>query len=182
MEKKLLSTQAVVAIGIGSAIYAVLSMIQIPIGPNTSLRLAIAALAIFAAYYGPIAGFSIGFIGHALNDMLLYGSVWWSWVFLSAVLGAVFGFIYLQKDFSIKNGLINKKHVILMVILSIVGLLLAGAFAFIGDVVFYGEPANKVWIQIIIASISNGIVLIALGIPAVISLAKNNQKHTGLEN
>lgn len=182
MNKKLLSTQTVVAIGIGSALYAALSFFQIPVGPNTSFRIAITVLAIIGAYYGPVAGFSVGFIGHALNDMLMYGSVWWSWVFLSAVLGGVIGLIYLDKDFSIKEGEISKSHIVKMVILAIIGLILASVCAFIGDVFFYGEPANKVWIQIIIASISNATVLIVLGIPSIVLLAKNNQKHTGLEN
>lgn len=182
MSKKLLSTQTVVAIGIGAALYAALSFFQIPVGPNTSFRIAIAVLAIIGAYYGPVAGFSVGFIGHALNDMLMYGSVWWSWVFLSAVLGGVIGFIYLDKDFSIKAGMIEKKHIVKMIVLTIIGIILASICAFIGDVFFYGEPADKVWIQIIFASISNAIVLIVLGVPAIVMLAKNNQKHTGLEN
>ncbi len=182
MNRNLLSTQTVVAIGIGAALYAVLSVIQIPIGPNTSLRVAIAILAIVGAYYGPIAGFAVGFIGHALNDMLLYGSVWWSWVFLSAVYGGVIGLIYLDKDFSIRDGLIKNKHIVKMIILTIIGLFLASLCAYIGDVFFYGEPADKVWIQIIIAAISNALVLLLIGIPAIVILAKNNQKHTGLEN
>lgn len=182
MNKKLLSTQTVVAIGVGAALYASLSFFQIPVGPNTSFRIAIAVLAIIGAYYGPLAGFAVGFIGHALNDMLLYGSVWWSWVFLSAVLGGVIGLIYLDQDFSIRDGMFENKHIVKMLILTLVGLVLASLCAYIGDVFFYGEPANKVWIQIIIASVSNAIVLAVLGIPAVVLLAKNNQKHTGLEN
>lgn len=182
MNKKLLNTQAVVAIGIGAALYAALSFFQIPVGPNTSFRIAIAVLAIIGAYYGPVAGFSVGFIGHALNDMLMYGSVWWSWVFLSAVLGGIIGLIYLDKDFSVREGMIEKKHIVKMLVLTVIGLLLASLCAFVGDVFFYGEPADKVWIQIIIASISNAIVLAVLGIPAVVLLAKNNNKHTGLEN
>ena len=77
-----MSTKTVVAIGIGAALYAALSAISVPIGPNTSFRIAIALLPIFGAFFGPTAGFLIGFIGHALNDAFMYGSVWWSWVFL----------------------------------------------------------------------------------------------------
>ncbi len=182
MTRKLLSTQTVVAIGIGAALYAALSFFQIPIGPNTSLRIAVAVLAIIGAYYGPIAGFSVGFIGHALNDMLMYGSVWWSWVFLSAVLGGVIGLIYLDKEFSIREGMMEKKHIVKIVVLTISGIILAGLCAYVGDVFFYGEPADKVWIQITLASISNAVVLLVLGLPAIILLARSNQKHTGLEN
>ena len=73
-----MSTKTVVAIGIGAALYAALSAISVPIRPNTSFRIAIALLPIFGAFFGPGAGFLIGFIGHALNDAFMYGSVWWS--------------------------------------------------------------------------------------------------------
>ncbi len=47
-----MSTKTVVAIGIGAAMYAALSAISVPIGPNTSFRIAIALLPIFGASSG----------------------------------------------------------------------------------------------------------------------------------
>ena len=65
----------VVAIGIGAAIFVALTTVQIPIGfiPNTALQVRAALLAFFAAVFGPVAGFAIGLIGHALGDALFYG-------------------------------------------------------------------------------------------------------------
>jgi energy-coupling factor transport system substrate-specific component len=103
-KKASISTKDVVAIGIGAALFAAVSFLSIPIGPNTSFRIAIALLVIFGAIYGPIVGFLVGFIGHALNDALMYGSVWWSWVFMSAMIGLFAGFIFLNKSFSVKTG------------------------------------------------------------------------------
>ena len=45
----------VVAIGIGTALFAVLNMFQVPLGfiPNTSLQVRMAVLAFFSAVFGP---------------------------------------------------------------------------------------------------------------------------------
>lgn len=171
-----LTTKHVVAIGIGAALYGVLSAVSLPIGPNTSLRIAVALLTIFGALFGPL----VGFIGHALNDTMMYGGIWWSWVMLSAMIGFSMGFIKLDKTFDPENGILNKKHIVKLYMYAIIGMVLAGIAAYIGDVFFYGEPSNKVWIQILIATTSNFVVTAGLGIPALIMLAKRKSKHKNL--
>ncbi len=176
-----LSTKSVVAIGIGAALYATLSAISIPVGPNTSFRVAVALLTIFGALFGPLVGFLVGFIGHALNDLIMWGSVWWSWVFLSAFIGLFAGVITLDPTFNVEEGSVTKFHITKMYIYSIIGMIVAGAAAYLGDVVFYGEPANKVWIQILLATATNFSVTALVGIPVVITLAKRKKKHNNLE-
>ncbi len=178
----LLSTKTVVAIGIGAALYFALSYIAIPIGPNTSLKPAVALLTIIGALFGPIAGLFAGFIGHALFDALSYGGVWWSWVALSAVLGLSQGFIFSDKTFSMLKGNIQKQHIIKMYVFTAIGIIAAGLIAFLGDVFMYGEPANKVVLQLTLASVSNFLVIAIIGIPVVVQMAKMNKKNTGLEN
>ena len=84
--KKTHSIKTVVAIGIGAAIFVVLSRFaSIPSGiPNTSLETAYAVLALIAVLYGPLAGFATGLIGHFLKDVLIFGSPWFSWIIASA--------------------------------------------------------------------------------------------------
>lgn len=176
-----LSTKAVVAVGIGAALYAALSYIAIPIGPNTSFRIAVALLTIFGAIFGPVVGFLVGFIGHALNDALMWGSVWWSWVFLSAIMGLFAGFVTMHKDFDVLSGKIEKKHYISLYIYSALSIVAASLVAYLGDVFLYGEPANKVWYQIIIAAASNFAVIAVVGIPSIIALANMRKKNKGLE-
>jgi len=176
-----LSTKSVVAIGIGSALYAAVSFISIPIGPNTSFRIAIAILTIFGALFGPVVGFLVGFIGHALNDALAWGSVWWSWVFLSAIIGLFSGFVTIDKSFDPLKGFLEKKHTAKLYGFSFISIFAASFVAYLGDVFLYGEPANKVWIQIILASISNFAVIAAVGIPAVITIAKMNSSRKNLK-
>ncbi len=174
------TTKKVVAIGIGAALYGVLSVAMVPIGPNVSLRIAIALLTIFGVMYGPLVGFLVGFIGHSLNDMMMWGSVWFSWVFLSAIIGMFAGFINFDKTFNLATGHITKKHIAKMYMYAIVGMVVAGIVAYIGDVYFYGEPPRKVWLQIIIATASNFLVTVVIGIPAILAIAARNKKHSKL--
>lgn len=176
-----LTTKHVVAIGIGSALYAATSMISINIAPNTSLRLAIALLSIFGSIFGPIVGFLVGFIGHALNDALSYGSVWWSWVFMSGSIGFFSGLIVLSPGFDVLAGKIQKLHMGLMYIYAICGAIVGSLLSYVGDVYVYGEPAQKVGLQIVVANITNLIVAAAVGIPVVIALTKLKNKSSNLE-
>ena len=83
----------VVATGIGTALFVVLTTVQIPLGviPNTALQPRAALLAFFAAVFGPVVGGIMGLLGHAFGDALFYGSVWWSWVFPDALFGIIVG-------------------------------------------------------------------------------------------
>ncbi len=162
--KKLFGVKEVVAAGIGTAIFVALTQVQIPIAfiPNTSLQPRTALLAFFAAIFGPVVGGVIGLLGHALGDALAYGSVWWSWVFPEALLGIVIGLF--SSKFQIKEGGFKGKQVILFNIVQIAANALAWALLAPGlDILIYSEPVNKVFVQGIIAMISNIIVVGILG-------------------
>ena len=77
-QQKGLSTRAVVATGIGAAVFLILfKFVAIPTGiPNTQVNVAQAWDALVTAIFGPIVGGLVAFIGHALNDAISYGSVW----------------------------------------------------------------------------------------------------------
>lgn len=68
MDKKF-GIKHVVAMGIGTALFVVLTNVQIPVGfiPNTALQTRAAVLAFFSAIFGPVVGGAIGLIGHALG-------------------------------------------------------------------------------------------------------------------
>lgn len=142
----------VVAAGIGTALFVVLTEVQIPLGfiPNTSLQVRAALLTFLSAVYGPLVGGIVGFAGHALGDAFFYGSVWWSWVFPDAVFGIIVGLF--AKKFAIKEGgfeggkiaLFNGVQVIANAIAWIV-------LAPVLDIVMNAEPAKKVFVQGIFA-------------------------------
>ena len=80
-------TKTIVATGIGAALFMLLFMyVKVPTGiPETDVQTAYGIGAFFAALFGPIAGFLIAFIGHAISDAVQYGSPWWSWVVASGI-------------------------------------------------------------------------------------------------
>jgi class 3 adenylate cyclase/uncharacterized membrane protein len=152
------------AIVIGAVLMFVLNRyLAIPTGvPDTSFQFGIPILAVFAAALGPIAGFLIGFIGHALVDISWggFGGVWWSWVISSAFFGLVVGSF--RKFFKIEAGGFGVKQALLFNIVQAVANVAAYVFiARILDLVMYNEPFGKLTLQgFVAAGINIGAVLI----------------------
>ena len=174
-----LSIKNIVAIGIGSAVFLVLGRFgSIPTGiPNTNLEVAYAFLALMAIIYGPVSGFLIGFIGHALKDMLFYGTPWFSWVIASAVVGLIVGLSY--KFVDLEN--FNKKEILKFNFFQILGnviswLIIAPTL----DILIYSEPSNKVFIQGAFASISNILTIAIIGTSLVLIYSKSLVKKGSL--
>lgn len=154
----------VVAIGIGAAIFVALTTVQIPVGfvPNTALQVRAAVLAFFAAVFGPVAGFAIGLIGHALGDALFYGSVWWSWVFPDAVFGLIVGFF--ANKYAVEEGGFGVKQLIGFNMVQVLSNVLAWfVLAPVLDIVIYKEPANKVFAQGLTAAVTNLVIVAIIG-------------------
>ena len=153
----------VVAIGIGTALFVVLTEIQIPIGiPNTALQPRMAVLAFLSAIFGPLVGAIIGVLGHALGDALFYGSVWWSWVFPEAIVGVGIGIF--AKKFAVREGGFTGKKMVLFNVAQVISNALAWiVLAPVLDIVVYAEPANKVFIQGAFAFLGNIIIIGVLG-------------------
>ena len=95
-----IDTKTIVTIGVAAALYGALGFVGIPVGPNTQLKPAIALLAIFSALFGPLVGFSMGFIGHMLTDMIAGWGIWWGWVASSGIMGLFMGLVFKCKKFS----------------------------------------------------------------------------------
>ena len=171
----------VVAIGIGTALFVVLTNVQMPFGiiPNTALQSRVAILTFFAAVFGPVVGGAIGLIGHALGDAVFYGSVWWSWVFPDAVYGIILG-LFIHK-FAIKDGGFDKKAIILFNVVQVIANAVAWILvAPVLDVLIYAEPANKVFVQGIFAFIGNIIVAGVLGTLLAVAYSKIGAKSSSL--
>lgn len=168
----------VVAIGIGAALFFVLGRfvaIPTPI-PNTSINIQYAILAVFAVLYGPLVGALAGFIGHLLIDVTGYG-VWISWELASGIFGLVVGVLLLRN--AIADGEFGKGLALRFTGAVVLANLLAWlVIAPLGDVVFYSEPANKVWAQGALAFVSNSVTAVVLGL-LVLSLYARTRTRTG---
>ena len=177
-----LSIKTIVAIGIGAAVFIILGRFgSIPSGiPNTNIETCYAFLALMAVLYGPVAGFSIGFIGHALKDLVFYGSPWFSWVIASAVVGLVIGLA--AKKLKVNEGEFSKKEMIVFNIYQII----ANAIAWLLvaptlDIVIYAEPANKVYLQGAVAGALNAITVGILGTILLYTYSKTRVKKGSLD-
>ena len=150
----------VVAMGIGAAVYIVLSRfvaIPTPI-PNTTLQVTFAFVALMAFIYGPAVGLGIGFIGHTLNDISGYGNVWFSWVAAAAFFGLATGFL----------GKIVK-FIVGEVIISLISWVV---LAPIIDIAIYKEPQAKAFAQGVVAALGNMLVVAILGTILIFAFSK----------
>ncbi len=163
MNKKF-GIREVVAVGIGTALFAVLTTVQVPlvIVPNTALQPRMAIMAFLAAVFGPVVGALVGLLGHAIGDAMFYGSVWWSWVIPEAFVGVAIG-LFLSK-YKVKEGGFGVKQCLLFNAAQIVGNALAWILcAPILDILVYKEPADKVFAQGAWAFLGNIILIAILG-------------------
>lgn len=180
MNKKF-GVKEVVAIGIGTALFIVLTNVQIPVGflPNTALQTRAAVLAFFSAVFGPVVGGVVGFLGHALGDALFYGSVWWSWVIPEAVFGVIVGLF--AAKYKIKEGGFGGKEIALFNIVQVVGNIAAWALvAPVLDVLIYAEPASKVFAQGATACVVNIVLIAILGTLLLAAYSKVGAKSGSL--
>ncbi len=182
MNKKLLSIRTMVATGIGAAIFFVLMrFVAIPSGvPNTNLNLAAAILALFAGIFGPVAGLLIGFIGHTLTDLTWGFGVWWSWVIADVVFGLLLGVLW--KKYRIEDGGFGIKEAILFNVMQIV----ANLVAWVGvapalDILMFQEPADKVFLQGLVAAGLNAAVILVVGTLLAFGYSKTRTKAGSLK-
>ena len=119
--RKGLSIKTVIAIGIGAAVFMVLARfaaIPTPI-PNTTFNTAYGFLALMSVIFGPLVGAFIGFIGHTISDLMLFGLPWFSWIIASSIVGLIIGFV--SKKLKVSEGEFNKKHMIIFNIYQVIG-------------------------------------------------------------
>ena len=171
----------VVATGIGTALFVVLTEVQIPlmVVPNTALQPRMAILAFLSAVFGPIVGAVVGLLGHALGDALFYGSVWWSWVFPEAVVGIAIGFF--AGKFAVKEGGFDTNSLIWFNIVQIIANAIAWVLiAPLLDIFVYAEPSNKVFAQGALACLGNVIIIGILGSILLLAYSRIAGKSSSL--
>lgn len=181
MNKKF-TIQQVVAAGIGTALFVVLTEVQVPtiIVPNTSLQVRAGLLAFLAAVYGPVVGGIVGLLGHALGDAFFYGSIWWSWVIPDAIFGIAVGLFF--KKYRITEGAFGGKEAAIFNVVQIVGNAIAWILlAPILDILIYAEPSNKVFAQGAIACICNVVTIAILGSLLCIMYSKLSTRSSSLQ-
>ena len=175
------SVKQLVATAIGIALFFLLArFLSIPVFANTNLTLQYAVLGFFAAVFGPISAFLIGLAGHALADLSWGWGIWWSWVIASAFVGFISGFIL--KFGAVEAGEFGLKGAVRFIIGSLVAHALAwGLVAPVLDILIYAEPADKVFVQGLIAGAGNFVLTAVVGTALIFAYSKTRVKSGSLE-
>lgn len=174
------SIKTVVAIGVGAALFVVIGLlINIPTPvPNTSIQLQYAVQALLSLIFGPIAGFFVGLIGHAVKDAVTYGP-WWSWIIASGVFGLIVGFF--KNRFRIQEGQFTSKDIIFFNIVQVVANVICwGLVAPVLDILIYQQPVDLLFAQGLVAGIANAITVGIGGTLLLIAYAKSQVKQNSL--
>jgi energy-coupling factor transport system substrate-specific component len=182
VQNKTLSTKTIVAIGIGTAVFLILGRFaSIPSGiPNTNIETSYAFLALMSVIFGPIAGALIGFIGHALKDAIMWGSIWWSWVIVSGVVGLLIGLA--SRKINIQNGQFGAKQIVTFNVVQVLAQAIGWFLIAPGlDILIYAEPANKVFVQGLVAGVSNMVTVGVIGTILLAGYVKTRSKTDSLD-
>lgn len=171
--------KAVVIIAIGAALYGFGGLLSIPVFTNTYLKPAIAILSLFAALWGPVVGALVGFIGHCITD-LVYGQIWFGWAIGSAIVGALMGLYPLFTKHSLEKGVFGGKETGINTVMALVANAIGYTIAVPIDVVFYGEPFMKSFIQMITTTVSNTVVIAIIGSALLLLVAKKFSSSVSL--
>jgi len=182
MDNKKFSVKTIVAIGIGAALFFVCGrFIAIPSPvPNTTITIQYGVLAFMATLFGPVAGVLIGLIGHALIDFSWGWGVWWSWVFASAVFGALMGIAV--KKINLADGVFGKSEIVRFNISQVICHIICwGVVAPVLDIVIYAEPVEKLFAQGLVSGIGNAVTTAIVGTLLCIAYAKSRPQKGSLK-
>lgn len=134
--ESLFSTKQVVAMAVGTALYAALTIpfnaLQIPGVWLVAVRPTVAIPMFFGFVFGPITGFVSGFLGNTIADAVSWGGFFWNWDIGNGLLGAVpaIGYYVVKRvDWAKARGLVSAA--VLAVLASIVGMGFAAATDYI---------------------------------------------------
>ncbi len=164
--------KSVVIIAIGAALYGFGGMIGIPVFSNTTLKPAMAILALFSMLWGPVVGFFVGFLGHWITDLMSGWGVWFSWVLGSGLVGAIMGTFPYITHHGVERGIFEKKEIIITVVMAFIANFFGYLVSVAIDYFFYAEPFVKAFTQQLIATVLNTIVIGILGSLLMLLVAK----------
>ena len=177
-----LSVKTVVVIAIGAALYGIggLPMFGIPVFANTTLKPAMAILALFSVLFGPLVGFLVGFIGHWVTDLFAGWGVWFTWVLGSGIVGLIIGLFPKLTQRRLDKGLFPTKDFILFVGLALIANIVGYGISAMLDTVLYAEPFTKVMTQLVIIAAGNTLLIAVLGYILLNAFAKRKKQSSNL--
>lgn len=178
-----LSAKTVVLIAIGAALYGIggLPMFGIPVFANTTLKPAMAVLALFGVLFGPLVGFLVGFIGHWVTDLFAGWGVWITWVLGSGIVGLLIGLYPKLTRERLEKGHFSKLDFCLFVLLAFIGNVVGYGSSAMLDAILYAESFTKVMAQLTIIAAGNTILIAVVGHFILTAVAKRKKLSYNLK-
>lgn len=175
------NTKTIVGTAIGAALFGVLMVFGgIKVFTNTSLTSAMIVVVVVAGMFGPLPAALAAGIGNVIADLIGGWGFWFDWSLGNLVLGFFVGLLPLYGA-KINDGIFTVKHAIIYAVTVLVGNALAfGIVTPLLTYLFYSQELTITWMQAFSAILSNGTVLIVIGIPVLFLLAKRNARGTNL--
>ena len=175
-------TKTIVGIAIGAALFGVLMDFGgIKVTTNTSLTSAYVVLPIVGALFGPLPACVTCLVGNCLADLIGGWGFWFDWSVGNGFMAFCVGLLCVYGA-DIKNGVFEVKHMIIYAICCVLGCMVAfGVITPIMTALFYSADLEITFLQSFAACISNIIVLVVIGIPILIVLAKRYASRSNLQ-
>ncbi len=176
------NTKTVVVIAIGAALFGVLMNFGgITVVSNTKLTTAMLIPVIVGAMYGPVPAFVACLVGNTIADLIGGWGFWFDWSIGNGILGFIVGLLPVYGA-RINDGIFKPIHAVIYAIFCILGNALAfGVITPILTTAFYGGELEVTFVQALAGGIGNTAILIVLGIPIIIALAKRNARSNNLK-
>lgn len=176
------NTKTIVAVAIGAALFGVLMCYGgIPVFTNTSLTTAMIVPVIVGGLFGPLPALVAAGVGNVIADLIGGWGMWFDWSIGNGVMAFCVGLLPLYGA-NIKEGIFTVKHAVIYAVCCILGNMVAfGVVTPIFSALLYGSDLNVTFLQALAANISNILVLVVVGIPILIVLAKRYKSRTNLK-
>jgi len=134
MKESFFSAKQIVAMAVGTALYAALTIpfntLQIPGVGLIAIRPTVAIPMLFGFVFGPITGFIAGFLGNSISDAVSFGGFFWNWDIGNGLIGLISGigyFVVKRTDWGKARGLATAA------VLAIAGSMIGMGFAAMTD-------------------------------------------------
>ena len=175
------NTRTIVAIAIGAALYGVLMVFGgIPVFSNTQLTTAMIVPVVVGGLFGPLPALVTCGVGNVIADLIGGWGLWFDWSIGNAVMAFCVGLLPLYGA-NIKEGVFSVKHAIIYAICCVLGNVLAfGVVTPVFSYLLYASDLNVTFLQAFAATLGNSAVLVIIGIPVLILLAKRFKARTNL--
>jgi len=182
-ERRAFSTVNLVAMGIGTALYAAFNvffnLFQLPGTQLVALRPSVCIPMFFGYVFGPVVGFVAGFLGNAISDAISWGGFWWNWDVGNGLLGLIPGLAFYLIP---REEIFRRRGYVICAILAVVASVVGMGFSAYTDYIFgYGvstveEATYALFIPAALTDAINGAILAPILVAAYSAAARGRAR------